>query len=229
MQGLYVLHTSVMTGLLPSIRHPEVEVMVHTRASARLKSDLPSQQHGSTISPPASLLATESSQLTESSPASSTAGQDMSNQQPLTQNGIISSARYSVRSARTKADFTAAAADHIMTPATAEDRRNWHGWCEIESEPVSLLHVIRNSFPPLFTDSCILAITTTHCFISRPSSMSYFATLVSKISRYKKLSVLTKKCWRLSRELWFHVTPFVSDCLQQTCIWVDFSLSIPGG
>ncbi len=28
--------------------------------------------------------------------------------------------------------------EYIMSPITPEDRRNWKGWCELESEPVGI-------------------------------------------------------------------------------------------
>jgi hypothetical protein len=37
------------------------------------------------------------------------------------------------------AELAIIAAEHLMNPATTDDRRNWKGWCEIESEPVSKL------------------------------------------------------------------------------------------
>ncbi len=28
--------------------------------------------------------------------------------------------------------------EYVMSPITPEDRRNWKGWCELESEPVGI-------------------------------------------------------------------------------------------
>lgn len=52
-----------------------------------------------------------------------------------------SNLRRSTRSRQVKANLMSPAVDveeFLKHPATAEDRQNWKGWCEIESDPVGL-------------------------------------------------------------------------------------------
>lgn len=166
--------------------------MVQTRTSTRLNGEASPHRQSSRSSPAASFSEAESKQSIERILSPGT-----SDQRQLQGVGCRTSARMTARSARSTANLTIIAAEHIRSPATALDRQDWQGWCEIESEPVS--HPTFSSILWIVWQlECsqiyhMINCTPLWCLL-RHFSMLYSVISAFKTSRYRKLSVLTRKC-----------------------------------
>lgn len=77
-------------------------------------------------------------------------------------------------------------------PATADDKQNWNGFCEIESEPVSEHDITQLQRRSLKT------FLTSHRFL-RPSSMSSLKISESRVLRCKRWFPWMTRCWSFFR------------------------------
>jgi ubiquitin carboxyl-terminal hydrolase L5 len=71
--------------------------------------------------------------------------------------------------------------EKALQPLTDEERRNWPGWVELESDPVRLILVYRHLGP-------------TKTNYSRASLTTYYDNTALRTSKFRKFLILTTRC-----------------------------------